>query len=131
MGLLIILTTLIFGAIDPTPVKLDVQVSEISGTVYIAVYDHEDKFMEDATAQHRADVKGSTVSFDLDLKPGTYAITVFQDMNANEELDTNFIGIPKEPYGFSNNVMGTFGPPSFEQSKFEVKGETTLSIDLR
>lgn len=54
---------------------------------------------------------------------GTYAITIFHDENSNGELDSNFIGIPKEGYGFSNNATGTFGPPSFEDASFQVSKE--------
>ena len=40
----------------------------------------------------------------------------------NEKLDTNFFGIPKEQFGFSNNAKGRFGPPSFESASFELDG---------
>ena len=55
----------------------------------------------------------------LRLPFGKYAITIFHDVNDNEELDTNFIGIPKEPYGFSNNPKSSFGPPGFDDAVFE------------
>ena len=51
---------------------------------------------------------------------GTYAIKIFHDENSNGELDTNFVGFPKESFGFSNDAMGKFGPPTFEQAKFEI-----------
>ena len=46
-------------------------------------------------------------------------------------MDKNFIGIPKEQYGFSNNAMGRMSAPSFEQAKFKVSGPTTHDIKLR
>jgi len=51
----------------------------------------------------------------------------------NKELTTNFIGIPKEPIGFSNNARIKFGPPSFEEAKFNVEKDkqTVLTITLR
>ena len=49
---------------------------------------------------------------------GTYAITVFHDENNDKVLNTNFIGIPKEGVGISNNPKSRFGPPSFNDSKF-------------
>jgi uncharacterized protein (DUF2141 family) len=51
---------------------------------------------------------------------GTYAFTVYQDMNANRKLDTNFIGIPKEPVGVSKNARGRFGPPRWKDANFEL-----------
>jgi uncharacterized protein (DUF2141 family) len=52
------------------------------------------------------------------LKPGKYASKYFHDQNKNLTLDSNWIGIPTEGYGFSNNAAGTFGPPPFEKTIF-------------
>jgi len=57
------------------------------------------------------------------LKPGNYAFKYFHDENNNKELETNWIGIPVEGYGYSNNAEGTFGPPKFEDTIFEVKSD--------
>jgi uncharacterized protein (DUF2141 family) len=54
------------------------------------------------------------------LKPGKYAFKFIHDENKNDKLDTNWIGIPKEGFGFSNNPSMTFGPPSFEKTIFEM-----------
>jgi len=45
-------------------------------------------------------------------------------------LDTNFIGIPKEPYAFSNNATGFMGPPSFKESKISLNADKTIAIKL-
>jgi uncharacterized protein (DUF2141 family) len=50
------------------------------------------------------------------------------DSNSNQKLDTNWIGIPKEGYGFSNNAKATLGPPSFDQVKFNLKGEVIINM---
>ena len=60
-----------------------------------------------------------------DLSPGKYSFKYFHDENNNKELDTNWIGIPTEGFGFSNNARGTFGPPNFEKTIFEIKGNVT------
>ena len=60
---------------------------------------------------------------------GTYAIKVYQDKNVNGELDTNFIGIPKEPYGFSNNARGRFGPAKWDDAQFFFTAES-MSIEI-
>ena len=54
------------------------------------------------------------------LSPGKYAFKYFHDENNNDKLDCNWMKVPKEGYGFSNNARGTFGPPSFEQWIFEI-----------
>ena len=67
----------------------------------------------------------------MEVPDGEYAIAAFLDLNQNETMDKNFIGIPKEQYGFSNNAMGRMSAPSFEQAKFKVSGPTTHNIKLR
>jgi uncharacterized protein (DUF2141 family) len=67
-----------------------------------------------------------------DVPHGEYAIKVFHDENGNQKLDTNFVGMPKEKFGFSNNVMGRFGPPSYEQARFRFEAEAaTVEIEMR
>ena len=58
------------------------------------------------------------ICFFKDIPHGEYAIKVFHDENDNGDLDTNFLGIPSEDYGFSNNASGTFGPPSWSAARF-------------
>jgi uncharacterized protein (DUF2141 family) len=60
------------------------------------------------------------------LKQGKYAFKYFHDENKNENLDANWMKIPKEGYGFSNNAKGTFGPPAFEKTIFEINENTVL-----
>jgi uncharacterized protein (DUF2141 family) len=66
----------------------------------------------------------------FEIPPGTYAISLFIDSNGNEEFDTNFLGLPTEQYGFSNNAMGRFGPPQFEPASFILDGYRKIIIDL-
>ena len=54
---------------------------------------------------------------------GEYAIKAFHDEDQDDEIDTNFIGIPTESYGFSNNAKGLFGPPSFDKAKFRFNNQ--------
>jgi len=61
-----------------------------------------------------------------DLKSKKYLFKYFHDENNNKKLDTNFIGIPKEGYGFSNNAKGNFGPPDYKNTVFEVNNDTTV-----
>ena len=62
-----------------------------------------------------------TVSF-KDVEPGTYAIMVLHDINENNRMDFELTGMPKEDYGMSNNPM-SFGPPQFDDAKFEFNGK--------
>ena len=83
-----------------------------------AQYDAENQmFRSDTEVAIRDGV--ATVTYE-GLPFGSYAVKVFHDENTNAELDTNFVGFPKEGFGFSNNAMGKFGPPSFEQARFDL-----------
>jgi uncharacterized protein (DUF2141 family) len=57
----------------------------------------------------------------FELAPGRYALAVYHDLNSNDQLDKNFVGIPKEPYGFSKNFKPRFSAPTFEDCAFELK----------
>ena len=62
------------------------------------------------------------------VAPGTYAVAVFHDENSNGKLDTNFLGIPREGVGASNDAQGHFGPPKFDAAAFHFSGGR---LDLR
>lgn len=64
-----------------------------------------------------------------DLVPGRYAIAVFQDLDGDGELGT-LLGIPTEPYGFSNDAGGTVGPPGFDAAAFTM-GKTAQAQEIR
>ena len=65
-----------------------------------------------------------------DLPDGPVAISLHHDVNANEKMDVNAIGIPNEPYGFSNNAVGSFGPPRFEQALFTPAAGTPVKVRM-
>jgi len=60
-----------------------------------------------------------------------YAVTLFQDENGNNKLDTGAYGIPTEKYGFSNNFQPVMGPPTFQDCMFIVEEDTEINITLR
>lgn len=59
-----------------------------------------------------------------ELPFGDYAIKAFHDEDSDGDLNTNFLGIPVEDYGFSNNASGLFGPPSWEAARFRFRSDT-------
>jgi uncharacterized protein (DUF2141 family) len=62
---------------------------------------------------------------------GMYAVCVFHDENDDKKINTNFIGIPTEGVGVSNNAKGHFGPPKFDDAKFNLmKAGQTLTISI-
>ena len=80
---------------------------------------------------HELKVTNQKAVLEVELPIGKYAISAFHDANGNKKLDTNWVGIPTEKYGFSNNARGTFGPPSLQDQLVEVSSDKTISITLK
>jgi len=64
------------------------------------------------------------------IPAGQYVLVVFHDENSNDRLDSNFIGIPREPIGFSNAYRPK-GPPSFNRATFRLEEDEETTIDMR
>ena len=130
---------------------LEIQASELvinlsdqkkAGTLMLAIYNNAEAFEVSVIKEKRSEVgvfKGlelylepkDSMRLSIEIPDGEYAIAFFIDANGNKKLDKNFLGIPKEQYGFSNNAMGTLSAPSFEQAKFKVAGNTVQNIKLK
>lgn len=68
------------------------------------------------------------------LSSGKYAVAILHDENDDQKMNKNFLGLPKEGYGFSNNAMGAFGPPAFSKAAFSYNSFgsiTDISINTR
>lgn len=91
-----------------------------SGVLRVGLFDQAAEFPE-GQATHGQEISvtrgDQTVVFPA-LPPGHYAVAVFQDLNDNQELDRNFFGIPKEPYGFSR--VEDWGEPDFDEAAFDL-----------
>ena len=110
------------------------------GTVMIGLYDNAEAF-DSAADSYRAllvDPKRyaamalqagaadrNTVTLG-EVQPGRYAVIAFQDENDNGRLDRNILGLPIEPYGFSNNVRGLFAAPAFDRAAVTIEGSQVL-----
>ncbi len=107
-------------------------IKKIEGALEVCLFDSPDNYMKEAIKCFWIDVSKDLMECKFDsLSSTSYAVVIIQDLNGNEDLDTNFMGIPKEPYGFSNNPSTTFGPPSFDGASFELGGHKTINIKLK
>jgi uncharacterized protein (DUF2141 family) len=140
MKKIILLTMLIFltlslKASERGTLKIEVNnITEKKGFIMVTVYNSSSSFMEEDemfVGKEFKVTKTGTMLIEIELPFGDYALSFFQDLDNNNELNTNFIGIPKEPVAFSNNAKGRMGPPSFEKAKvnFKKNGQQ-ISIDL-
>ncbi len=103
------------------------------GNINVAVYNKAEGFLK-FEGVYKSDstraVAGNTRIRIQDLPSGEYALAVFHDKNGNNILDTNWLGIPKEPFGFSNAKMKTFGPPSFRECSFSLSSNQAVKVFL-
>lgn len=118
--------------------EISVDVSEINsdrGALVVQVYDSKDTWLSDNTVlskryELQSGDSGKTVSIPIELEAGNYAVSVYHDENDNKKLDANFIGIPKEPVGLSNDHRPKFGPPQYKKAEIEVNEGTVISIRM-
>ena len=107
-------------------------VKEAKGRIAIALFNSEKDFTTKAMQGKTTVAKAGEVQITFEnITSGDYAISVMHDANENDKLDSNAIGIPKEGFGFSNDAMGMFGPPSFEKAKFNLSGDIKVTITLK
>jgi uncharacterized protein (DUF2141 family) len=105
---------------------LTVRVSQLRndrGRVAVAVFASPSDFPDQKRALAGQVVKiekGRAAATFPGLKPGLYAVAVLHDENDNAKMDFNFLGMPLEGYGFSNDASAPFGPPSFEAAAFKL-----------
>lgn len=105
------------------------------GTILVILFQGEEGFpsqKDKALSYNSGKVSGgkATVVF-KNLPKGSYAITTLHDENGNGEMDTNFLGVPKEAYGASNDANCTFGPPKYKDATFEITGDKSITIQMR
>ena len=102
------------------------------GNLYIAIYNKEENFLKKPIKGTIVKVENKKATITLkDIPTGIYAVSAFHDANDNKKMDTNFLGIPKEPTGMSNDATGFMGPPKYKDAKFNVTKDTTLTINVK
>lgn len=113
---------------EPEGNIIEVEITDIDngdGKMMIGLYSSEENWLKKTEMSRIGQIKNGKSSVAIENVPdGTYAISSYHDENDNDELDTNFLGIPKEDTGSSNNAPARMGPPQWEDAKFEIKGKS-------
>ncbi|THH37734.1 DUF2141 domain-containing protein [Neolewinella litorea] len=141
---LLILFLLFFGTATTPPgggerATLVLQIDNIrsdQGSLWVGIYESENDFLDRHRArlvQQPVRAAGSARLAIDELRVGkAYAIAVFHDVNDNGELDTNFLGLPAEPYALSRPLQSWFRKPRFEEMSFVFRPEVGLPpLELR
>lgn len=123
----------------PQASQIIVRISNLksnNGQVMVSLFSEANREFFPGKVDHATDAKKAPIKDkkaevilegkDGKLPPGVYAVGFYHDENGNEKMDTNFIGIPTESGGASNNPKPRMGPPLFEASQFEFKSGAHL-----
>ena len=96
-----------------------------NGNIMLQLFDSTQKVL----TQEKCIIKDNKSSFSVpNLTLWKYAVRYYHDENMNGKMETNLVGKPTEGYGFSNNVIGKFGPPPNEKWLFEVTGDKKIVL---
>jgi uncharacterized protein (DUF2141 family) len=132
---LLISASLLSAAPAPNePQAVTVTVTSLVSTtaaVRLYFYNTREGFLKSGKWAFSKSVKpGGKSEFTLpvELPRGDWAVAITQDLNNNDKIDKNFLGIPTEPYAFSNNVRPTVAAPGFDECKFTVDGPGKVVI---
>ncbi len=116
---------------------LTVEITNIKskkGKIALAVFTNNDDFKKEKPfldeTYSKADLKCGTMTIKLKLKPGVYGITVLDDKNNDGKMEYNFIGMPKEGYGFSNFTDRILSRPEFKKFDFVI-GENDKTVYVK
>ncbi len=118
--------------------RINVRISNFEndkGSCIVCVYDNARSFSEKGGTPVSCQTvpitgKNATAVFE-NLKPGPYAVMVIHDANNNRKFDNNFLGIPKEGYGASQNKLPFAAAPKFEENKITVTDNATTTSNIR
>lgn len=111
-------------------------IKSAKGDIIVNVYNSKKTWMEedkkDILKQHIVALDDSltkgVLTTTIELPEGEYGLHIYQDWDQNQEMDSNWIGIPKEPVATSNNAKGSMGPPSYKDAKFMLPAEGTTQV---
>jgi uncharacterized protein (DUF2141 family) len=122
------------GELGTLTIRVDT-VSPAGGVLRLGLYDAGTYPDNDSTPVASADVTARTGEMVIVLRgipPGVYAVETFQDVNANGKMDTTWLGIPEEPYGFSHDAKTFLSRPDFKAVSFHVgEGENEQTLHLQ
>jgi len=105
------------------------------GEISVTVYEDAERWLDEDVERysfHKESVSDGKMLATIDLeKPGKYAIAVLDDEDSDGKMHHNFIGYPKEGFGFSNNIHVWLSKPNFDECVLDIKNDTTIRINIQ
>ena len=134
LTILILFTAILSTSAQEETFNLTINIAGLSsdkGSLLVGVYNTKESFLKKPFESDIIKIinKKSIITF-KNIPKGAYAVSFIHDENDNKKMDTNFIGIPKEDFGCSNNAQGFMGPPKYEDAKFQLTENKTINIKI-
>ncbi|GAA4098703.1 hypothetical protein GCM10022414_24680 [Zhongshania borealis] len=112
-------------------VALSIEVDGIkhsTGSLAARVY-NKDNWLSDSPIMTKvlpmpSNYKGGPLQIDIELEAGRYAFAVYHDVDGSGAMNKNFIGLPEEPVGLSNDHRPRFGPPRYKKAELSINADT-------
>ena len=127
-------------AIVPENKTIDITITNIrnsQGDIRIGLCKDDENFQKEKSFKvvpfKKQNLVNGTLHVKIELEPGTYGMSLLDDENSNTKMDYNFIGMPKEGFGFSNYYHTGFTKPHFDDFKFthQKNSKTNVVIKIR
>lgn len=108
-----------------------VGLKKTTGTIRIAIFASKETWLKKPVYTAVVPAANKSLIYTKHNTPyGEYGVAIYHDVNNNDKMDRNFLGLPKEPYAFSNNARGSFGPPKWKKSKISIT-QPTSQFEIR
>ena len=138
MKFIILFLLTFFSAYPQQPELIDLRITitnieVVKGNIKIKVFNNPESFPRKGKPykSYSEKVSDKVVSVVLkDLKKGKYAISLYHDVNSDNECNMNFLGMPTESFGFSKNFKPKLSAPSFEDCYINANQDMSIKIEL-
>lgn len=136
MYTLLLCLSLLTGSVTNENPQLTIEIQNIevlTGNIRIGIFNTSEKFLKQGFTfkNYLMPANDTVVSIIInDLPEGEYAFLLYHDKNSDGKMNQNFIGIPKEPFAFSNNFKPKFAKPTFEECKFSLAKDRVIQANL-
>ena len=128
-AILVASSLLIAAPAEAATLSLSIMGLKPKGQIMVLLFDAERSWNAKAGAVREIKRRVSAAATEIvveGLAAGHYGAMVFQDLNLDGRMNFNLVGMPLEPYGFSNNSRGLFGPPAWRRAAFRFGGRDAV-----
>jgi len=134
----VLVVSVFFNPITTNAEPIEITITGIrnqSGQISIHVFNNQEGFKAEKSIQSftfkKQNMINGTMKVKIDLAHGTYGLSLVDDENSNNDMDYNFVGMPKEGFGFSNYYHTGFTRPVFDQFKFNLLKGNSAKVTMK